>query len=303
MKTILKRIIALNIEFEGALRVAENRPSEEALEVAKMKFAEISALFATLNPADFSNTYSAFSSPRPEQYVEHIDTSFETELKIEEAEGAEEDPLAEPTMSFDEFSEDDFSEDVAEEDFADELVETAEEDIEDAVDEDFEDDIEGNFAEPTEDITEAFAAPIEVEDTDVDSMAFNTADDNAQIAEDNTPEAEEMSESDHHDYFENPAAIKTELEPEPVAEAAQESKPVSPRKVFNFRKAFTLNDKFMFKRELFSNSDEEFNSTLDLFGAMQTFDEVEEYAYEDMQWDAQNPLVKEFMSIIRNSMK
>ena len=47
----LRRLIRLNVELEGALRVAEARPGVEAMDVARDKFAEMSALFATLeNP-------------------------------------------------------------------------------------------------------------------------------------------------------------------------------------------------------------------------------------------------------------
>lgn len=67
----------------------------------------------------------------------------------------------------------------------------------------------------------------------------------------------------------------------------------------NLRKAFTLNDHFRFRRELFANSEAELNDTLNLIETMQSYDEAEEYFYNDMGWDAENEDVAEFMAIIK----
>lgn len=63
-------------------------------------------------------------------------------------------------------------------------------------------------------------------------------------------------------------------------------------------KAFTINDKFRFRRELFRGSDEEFKETLDVIASMSSMDEAEEYFYNDLCWDADNEDVKEFMAIV-----
>lgn len=42
----IKQLIDLNVEIEGLLRVAGMRPSREAVELAKAKFAEFASLFA-----------------------------------------------------------------------------------------------------------------------------------------------------------------------------------------------------------------------------------------------------------------
>lgn len=71
----------------------------------------------------------------------------------------------------------------------------------------------------------------------------------------------------------------------------------------DLRKAFTINDKFRFKRELFGNSDTEMTDTLNLVSAMSSMAEAEEYFYHDMEWDSENEEVKDFMSIIANHFK
>lgn len=66
----------------------------------------------------------------------------------------------------------------------------------------------------------------------------------------------------------------------------------------NLKKAFTLNDRFRFRRELFGNHDMEFNETLNLVEAMHSYDEAEDYFYNDLQWDKDSPEVIDFMKII-----
>jgi hypothetical protein len=66
----------------------------------------------------------------------------------------------------------------------------------------------------------------------------------------------------------------------------------------NLRKAFSLNDRFRFRRELFGNSDIEMSDTLNLVEAMSSYAEAVDYFMTDLQWDAENPEVADFMAII-----
>ncbi len=66
----------------------------------------------------------------------------------------------------------------------------------------------------------------------------------------------------------------------------------------DLRRAFTLNDRFRFRRELFGNNDNELADALNLVSAMNSLSEAEEYFYDDLGWDASNEEVKEFLSII-----
>ncbi len=182
------KLIRLNIELEGALRVLRERDSADALEVAREKFECMKSLFDSLH------------------------CTCTTTVKEEEAEGAEETPLEEPS--------------VAEIAPAAAVVESDSEAVEAALDE---------------------AAP----------QASDVAD------------------------------VKT---PAPA---------VQTRTVGDIRKAMTLNDKFLFRRELFGGNDAELNDTIELLASMHSFDEVEEYIYDDLQWDRKNPTVVDFMEIIK----
>lgn len=68
----------------------------------------------------------------------------------------------------------------------------------------------------------------------------------------------------------------------------------------DLKKAFTINDRFRYRRELFGNSDIEMNDALNLVEAMQSYAEAEEYFYDMLNWDKQSPEVTDFMAIIRN---
>ena len=68
----------------------------------------------------------------------------------------------------------------------------------------------------------------------------------------------------------------------------------------DIKKAFTLNDKFRFCRELFGNCEARFIDTIDLLSAMPTIEEALEYLYIDMGWDSDNDDVKDFVVIITN---
>lgn len=71
----------------------------------------------------------------------------------------------------------------------------------------------------------------------------------------------------------------------------------------NIRQAFTLNDKFRFRRELFGNSDTEFTDTLNLVSAMSSLAEAQDYFYGDLEWNPENEEVKAFMDIISAHFK
>lgn len=65
-------------------------------------------------------------------------------------------------------------------------------------------------------------------------------------------------------------------------------------------RAFSLNDRFRYRRELFSNSEVEMRNTLNIVEAMQSYAEAEDYFYGDLEWDSESSEVKDFMAIIKN---
>lgn len=95
--------------------------------------------------------------------------------------------------------------------------------------------------------------------------------------------------------------VKVE-KPAPVSEPVEKtvSEKTAETARGDIRKMLTLNDKFLFRREIFNGSDAELNDTLDLVASMDTLREAEEYLYEDLQLDAENDSVRQFISILES---
>lgn len=66
---------------------------------------------------------------------------------------------------------------------------------------------------------------------------------------------------------------------------------------------FTINERYRFKRDLFENSDADFNNTLAVVASMENYDEAEEYFISEEGFNMGNPVVKEFLEIIKKYFK
>lgn len=106
---------------------------------------------------------------------------------------------------------------------------------------------------------------------------------------------------DFAEELEKPAedTEKSEEEPEKISEepTATSAKPKSGGT--GRKPAFCLNDRFRFRRELFSNSDSEFSEALGRVACMDSYDEAEDYFIGSLGWDPENPEVVDFLEIIR----
>lgn len=60
----------------------------------------------------------------------------------------------------------------------------------------------------------------------------------------------------------------------------------------------TINDKFRFRRELFSNSDVDLADALQVASQMSTPEEIEDYFYNDLCFNPEDEVVKDFMRIV-----
>lgn len=65
------------------------------------------------------------------------------------------------------------------------------------------------------------------------------------------------------------------------------------------RLVFSINDRFRFKRELFGNSDADFNNTLALVASMEDYEEAEDYFAGELQWDKSRAEVADFLEILK----
>lgn len=174
------------------------------------------------------------------------------------------------------------------------------------------------------DEAEAEAEPGPVDRSDEDHIAENAefeeaadaadADEVNIIIDDRMPEEGEDAEAQAevaNEAVDEPAEeaeVTVEVEDEPsepisrplttdVNDAALQQKAAK-----SIRQAFTLNDKFRFRRELFGNSDLKFSEALNVIDTFKSKEEAEEYFYDTEGWDAENQDVKDFMRIVVNSV-
>lgn len=111
-------------------------------------------------------------------------------------------------------------------------------------------------------------------------------------------------------------AVGAEVEPEDEAaeqaiareqqkDAAEPAKPIkldemlSARQSADLSKAFTLNDKYRFRRELFGGNDADFSNTINLIVSMNSYEEARDYLLHDLCWDQNNETVEDFLTIIK----
>lgn len=70
------------------------------------------------------------------------------------------------------------------------------------------------------------------------------------------------------------------------------------RQAKDLRKAMTLNDKFRFRRELFFNSSEMMNATIDALNEMTSYADSCAFLQSQFSWDPDNQTVSDFMAIL-----
>lgn len=69
------------------------------------------------------------------------------------------------------------------------------------------------------------------------------------------------------------------------------------------RRSLSINDRFLFQRELFNNSRAEMDDLFNKVYSLKTYEEAEDYLKSNMKWDFESEVVKDFMRVIRNSFK
>ena len=68
----------------------------------------------------------------------------------------------------------------------------------------------------------------------------------------------------------------------------------------DIRKAFSLNDRFRFQRELFAGSASAMDTAIEHIEMMSSYGNAELYFFSQLHWDRDNEDVKDFMAIVRN---
>lgn len=135
---------------------------------------------------------------------------------------------------------------------------------------------------------------------DITAADDTTADDVEQVVEvvieDEPAEEEEEVEEEETD---EEAPAESETETKPIDESIRLDEKLQRTRSKDLKQAFSLNDMFRFRRELFGNSGAVMTDALHLVEAMQSYDEAEDYFYGDLGWDRESDDVNEFMETIK----
>lgn len=150
---------------------------------------------------------------------------------------------------------------------------------------------------------ETAAAEIEAEVGGEEEPADAPTEEAALVAalENEAGEEQASDEKEIEAIADEEAEAESETIDEIVEEMAKESlkRPAEPRG----RLVFTVNDRFRFKRELFGNSDADFNNTLALVASMENYDEAEDYFLGELQWNPKREEVAAFLEILKKYFK
>ena len=276
MDNAIKDIIDKTLELEGLLLLAQSRAGSELEASVNRLIVSKKDEVAKLIDAAFGGEPKCDVEPQPiVMPIVEAATVEEIAETIEPEENFIAEPVEEPSEeSIEKPVEESSEEPEPLENFIPEPVEMP---MEPPVSDIFDD----SHLEPIEE-----PQPIEVPAAE-DKPIF----DDAPIDEEDAPLDEEYEDDEEEDDDE---VLDDDDEALTLDEALQRSMSR------DLRKAFSLNDRFRYRRELFGNSDVEMNDTLNLVETMHSYSEAEEFFYGDLEWDSESPEVKDFMAVIRN---
>lgn len=165
---------------------------------------------------------------------------------------------------------------------------------------------------PSDDARQLLSEKFSKYAADMQRFLQGSEDKNSENMYSENPDASEYSEnsenSEHSDdSVKLQEAVETEVTPEIPATAKvidrerniKLDEMLSRRESVDLRKAFTLNDKYRFRRELFGGNDSDFNHTLDLLMQMDSYEEAHRYLIGDLCWDESRPEVEDFLTIVK----
>ncbi|MBQ6647642.1 MAG: hypothetical protein IJM66_02185 [Muribaculaceae bacterium] len=96
-----------------------------------------------------------------------------------------------------------------------------------------------------------------------------------------------------------PEVAEPKSEPKPTPVVAEHEPELKP----DIMSTFTINDRFLFLRELFGGNSQQFNDAIGVIQRMSNIDQVQQFVTDVLQLDSSNDIVKEFIRLINLSFK
>lgn len=176
-----------------------------------------------------------------------------------------------------------------------------------------------SFEEPAEEVEQAPEVVENSEVADNDSYEFVEEAPEALFVEDGADEVEFAPDDEEYGFVEDveddddvafiddddleEQDLYNRGEPLETDAAVTVGEMLSVQKARELRKAFSLNDRFRFRRELFGNSDINMNNTLNLLDTMSDLAEARDYLLQDLGWSTEEPVVQEFLTLVERHFK
>ena len=93
--------------------------------------------------------------------------------------------------------------------------------------------------------------------------------------------------------------IKPDVSPDVKPQATATAQSSSPADI---TEAFSINDRFLFQRELFDGDKQQFDETIDTLQRLSDIDKMKIHMTDNLGWDTSNEVVKEFIRLIELSI-
>ncbi|RNC66820.1 hypothetical protein [Proteiniphilum sp. X52] len=77
----------------------------------------------------------------------------------------------------------------------------------------------------------------------------------------------------------------------------------APPALLDLKRGISLNDRFLFQRELFNNNRQEMNRVMEILNGLGSFDEAENYLKKELNWNFESQTVKEFLLVIKKGFE
>ena len=169
---------------------------------------------------------------------------------------------------------------VAEPDLKDEDLDLAEED-----------DIILSFDDPTDTVFQPADIPVFLPEESPASLPEGGA---TTASAPDQPAADPEEQEENRDAAEKPYAQEAIKPKESLHLAKRQTK---------LKSAFSLNDRFLYARELFNGNMKMFDSTLEFLEGLDEYSIVEDYFYSELEWNPEKPHVAAFMEILRPNFR
>jgi len=77
----------------------------------------------------------------------------------------------------------------------------------------------------------------------------------------------------------------------------------SPPAIVDLKRGISLNDRFLFQRELFNNNRQNMNESMDKLSSFDSYEQAEDFLRNSKTWDFEDSIVLDFLTVIKKGFK